>query len=223
MTQTLHPSDHELKTSIAKELAWAPNVTADHVGVALNDGAVTLSGEVASYPEKAAAVQAALRIRGVVGVADELVVKSTLGLRRDVDIARDAGTALSASVRFPAGSVQATVHDHRVSLSGTVAWNHQREAAAHLVAGLPGVSGVLNGIALKPALPFAAEDAKVEIRRALVRHAQLDAASIVVGCSGTEIEMTGTVSSWAESREAELAAWATPGVTHVKNQLTVVS
>lgn len=223
MTQTLHNKDHELMAAITDELDWAPDVTAEHVGVSLTDGAVTLSGEVESYLEKIGAVRAALRVRGVVGVANEIVVKGACGARPDIDIARDAATALKASVELPAGAVQATVHDHRVSLSGTVVWNYQRDAAEFLVAALPGVSGVDNTITLEPSLPFAAADATVKIRQALVRNAQVDAHSIVVTCSGTEIEMTGTVTSWAEFRQAADAAWATPGITHVENLLSVVS
>ncbi len=47
-------------------------------------------------------------------------------------------------------SVQATVHDHTVTLVGTAGWHHQRTAAAHAVSVLPGVTGVRNLIELKP-------------------------------------------------------------------------
>jgi osmotically-inducible protein OsmY len=52
MTQTLHRSDAELKTAVDDELAWTAGVDNAHIGVAVMDGGVTLSGEVDSYPEK---------------------------------------------------------------------------------------------------------------------------------------------------------------------------
>ena len=45
MTQTLHRTDAQLKTAVTEELAWStPGVDETHIGVAVNHGAVTLSG-----------------------------------------------------------------------------------------------------------------------------------------------------------------------------------
>ena len=69
MTTTEHSTDHQLKAAIEREQDWAGDVDNDRVGVAVADGTVMLSGEVLSYPEKAAAVSAALRVRGVTAAA----------------------------------------------------------------------------------------------------------------------------------------------------------
>ena len=81
---TQHATDHELKDGVERELDWTSDVDGDRIGVAVNDGAITLSGQVASYPEKAAAVNAALRVRGVTAIADEIVVRHRFGPRTDV-------------------------------------------------------------------------------------------------------------------------------------------
>ena len=223
MTRTVQQTDRELKTAIVDEFEWAPNIVADRIGVAVNDGAVTLSGEVNSYPDKTAAVKAALRVHGVTALADEIEVKSAWAIPLDEDLAREAGAALNASVVLDEGSVKATVHDHQVDLTGTVGWNHQREAAQSLVSNLAGVRAVHNRIAIAPTLTFSSSDAKLAIEAALQRHAQLDADRITVLSQGTVIELTGTVRSWSEFGQAGLAAWAAPGVTHVNNHLTVLS
>lgn len=72
------------------ELGWTPSVNSDCIGVAVTDSAVTLSGQVTSYPEKQAAISAALRVRGVTAVADEIVVQHAWGIRDDSDIAHRA-------------------------------------------------------------------------------------------------------------------------------------
>jgi BON domain len=101
MTQLATSSDHLLKNAIEKQLEWAPDVTADHIGVGVTDGTVTLSGQVTRYPEKKAAVAATLRVRGVTAVADEILVQHHFGHLEDSDIAREATTILRASVVVP--------------------------------------------------------------------------------------------------------------------------
>jgi osmotically-inducible protein OsmY len=101
MTQLATSSDHLLKNAIEKELEWAPDVTADHIGVGVTDGTVTLSGQVTTYPEKKAAVAATLRVRGVTAVADEILVQHHFGHLEDSDIAREASTILRAASCCP--------------------------------------------------------------------------------------------------------------------------
>lgn len=223
MTQTPHKTDHALKTTIEDELAWAPNVRADRIGVAVNDGSVLLSGEVDSYPEKEAAVNAALRVRNVTAVADEIFVEhSARGPREDADIARDASTTLERSTIVP-NTVKATVHNHLVTLSGTVAWQFQREAARRAVGTIPGVATILNTINLKPPVTVSPAEAKAKITSAIMRNAQLDANRISVTVHGSQVDLSGIVTSWGERRQAEHAAWSAPGVTDVVNHLVVHS
>jgi osmotically-inducible protein OsmY len=223
MTVTQHATDHELKDGLERELDWTSDVDNDHVGIAVNDGAVTLSGQVASYPEKAAAVSAALRVRGVTAIADEIVVRHLFGPRADADIARTAAAVIASTVVVPSGRVSATVHHHEVTLTGTVAWHHQRVAAKHAVAAIPGVTAVHNLIEIVPVAEMVpSDDAKANVTAALLRNAELDAQHVAVTVNGTEIQLTGHVSSWAAQHQAEFAAWCTPGVTHVDNRLLIV-
>lgn len=223
MTQTLHRTDHELKTAITDELAWTPSVSADRIGVSVDAGAVILSGQVDTYPEKEAAARAAMRVRGVTAIADDIVVKNGWAPREDADIAREAAEALDRMVYFSAGSVQAKVHHHVITLTGSVGWEYQREATRRMMAGLRGVVGVVNMITLKPKIAIVPSDAEEKITAAFVRNARFDARHVKVAVKGSEVELTGTVSSWSEFRQAAHTAWSTPGVTEVSNRLVVVA
>ena len=221
MTQTLLRTDAQLKTAVTEELEWSlPGVDQTHIGVAVNHGAVTLSGEVESWPEKQLAEHAALRVRGVVAVAEEITVRNSWPGINDTDIAREAGEALQRSVSVPVGTVTATVHEHAVMLEGQTTWHFQREAAEQAVRHLKGVVRVFNAIKLKPIA--SRTDVKAAIEAALVRTAHCEGQNITVAVNPEgHVTLGGTVHSWPERREVKNAAWSAPGVTEITDELRV--
>ncbi|KUL41257.1 BON domain-containing protein [Actinoplanes awajinensis] len=221
MTQTLHRTDEQLKAAVTDELKWStPGVSDTNVGVAVNHGAVTLSGEVESWPEKQLAEHAALRVRGVTAVAEDITVRNSWSGINDTDIAREAGEAFARSVTVPAETVTATVHKHVITLNGEVAWHYQREAAEEAVRHLKGVLQVFNAITLKPVA--SPTDVKAVINAALARTAQAEGRDITVNVNHAgHVMLEGTVHSWAERREVERAAWSAPGVTDLTNALEI--
>ncbi len=81
-------SDAEIRDDVINELYWDPQVTEpEAIGVAVRDGAVTLTGHVPSYAEKLAAARAAERVYGVKAVANDLKVQFSRAPRDDSDIA----------------------------------------------------------------------------------------------------------------------------------------
>ena len=220
MTPTQQRTDAELKDAVADELGWTPSVNSTHIGVAVDHGAVTLSGEVDTYPERFLAERAALRVHGVTAVAEEVTVRNPRGAANDADIAREASEALERAVDVPPDSVKAVVHDHFITLSGSVTWYYQREAAERAVRYLKGVTGVHNTVKIKPAV--SASGLKSAISAALVRNAQLEGKHITVTADAGVVTLEGTVHSGSERRQANTTAWSAPGVTNVMNHLRIV-
>lgn len=220
MTQTRHAADVALKSAITAELNWTAGLDGANIGVGVTDGAVTLSGEVGSYPEKRRAEGAAIRVRGVRAIAEEITVRTRHGSVNDTDIAREADEALKGAVDVPDGSVSAVVHNHVITLSGHVPWNFQREAAGRSVRYLKGVTGLENTVTIQSAV--SASGVKAAITAALVRSAQCEGEhTIVVTDTGGTVTLGGTVHSMTERRDAERAAWSAPGVSNVVNELLV--
>jgi osmotically-inducible protein OsmY len=214
--------DRDVQRSVSEELEWTPAVDSAHVGVAVNDGLVTLSGEVSSAMERIAARNAALRVRGVSAIADDLFIRTSADDEvRDSEIAASAAHALRLNAAVPPGAVCARVHEGAVTLTGSVAWNFQRDAARRSVERLPGVRSVTERIELTDR-PSSA-DAAGRIRAALVRNASVDAESVTVRLEGTAVTLEGTVRSSGELRQAAEAAWSSPHVTDVRNHIRVVS
>jgi osmotically-inducible protein OsmY len=213
-------TDTRLQADVEDELKWDPRVTATEVGVAVNDGVVTLNGTVPTYAEKRAAEKAARRVFGVKAVAEEIRVEpSGAHGPSDTAIAEAAVRALQTPVWAPFG-IQAIVEKGWVSLRGQVNWRYQKDAAFEAVRFLPGVVGVSNEITIEPTVEPGA--VKQAIETALKRDAQIDAQGINVKADGGKVTLSGRVRSFAERDEVDWAAWSAPGVTEVKNDLSVV-
>ena len=65
-------SDKLLRQFVVDELDFEPSIDAADIGVAVEDGVVTLSGHVADYAQKVAAERAAWRVKGVKAIAQEI-------------------------------------------------------------------------------------------------------------------------------------------------------
>lgn len=214
-------TDRDIQRSVIEELEWTPGVEPTHIGVAVEEGVVTLSGEVATAAARFAVKRAVQALAGVRAVADELQVHGVTRPPSDPEIAAAAAAALERTSSLPPKAVQPSVHDGVVTLTGTVPWNYLRRTAVRAVAGLTGVREVHDWIALSPR-PSAATTGD-RIRDALVRNAAVDAAAIQVGVDGTAVTLDGTVRSFAEKAEAVRAAWASPYVTGVEDRIRVAA
>ncbi len=219
MTTTEPLDDRDVQRAVSQELQWTPGLDDAAIGVAVKDGAVALSGEVNSYSERLAVKHAALRVRGVSTVVDDIVVRPTHGTQiTDIELAREVDHALHATANVPI-TVKAVIDDGEVTLMGEVEWDHQRRSAKRSVQHFRGVRNV-NSLITLSARP-SASDAEERIRGAILRNAAVDANAVSVKIEGTRAILTGTVRSWPEKSQAADAAWASPHVTTVDNRIEV--
>jgi osmotically-inducible protein OsmY len=145
---TLTDADVRVRDAVLEQLEWDPRVNASAVGVTASGGTVTLTGFIDSCAGKLAAERAAKRVSGVRAVANDIEVRRKLE-RADADIAADVTSALEESHTVPA-SVQASVHNGRVTLTGTVEGVFQKDAAEQVVRHLHGVRSVADYIFVAP-------------------------------------------------------------------------
>ena len=84
-----------------------------------------------------------------------------------------------------------------------------------------GVKGVVNSVEVVRAVSI--PNIERHIRRALHRDAEIDARSIEVTVSGSEVTLSGTVGSWHERESAERAAVHATGITRIDNRIRIES
>ncbi|MET3373523.1 osmotically-inducible protein OsmY [Variovorax boronicumulans] len=213
-------TDTQLRDDIQAELNWAPDVKTSDIGVIVKDGVVTLTGHLASHAEKYAVERAAQRVHGVKALAIELTVKLPFDNQRtDADIALAAERALQWNVLVPDDKIRPMVEKGWLTLNGEVEWEYQRSAAEVAVRDLMGVTGVSNLVKVKPKVTPA--DVEKKIHEALARQAAREANRLIITVDGSQVTLRGTVHSWTERDAVQGAAWATPGVSVVVNDLLV--
>lgn len=211
-------TDSELRADVEAELQWDPRVENSGILVAVKDNVVMLGGHVPTYADKWAAENATKKVAGVRAVANDIDVQPTT-VRPDEEIAQAALASLRANGLVPLDAVKVIVADGWITLEGQTALRFQSEAAENSVRSLRGVRGVHNNISIRP--QASARDIRTKIHAAFKRHADLDAGKVQVSVFDGTVTLTGEVHSWHEREDAENAAWAAPGVTSVKNDLSL--
>lgn len=213
--------DIKLRQDILDELAFEPSIEALNIGVAVENGVVTLTGHVGSYAEKTTAERVVQRIKGVRAIAQDIDVRFAEDKKTaDDEIAGRAAKIIAWDAAIPDEKIHIKVQKGWVTLSGQVDWHFQRAAAENAVRKLSGVSGVTNMLTIHPRVDIAS--IKNSIETALTRNAEIEADGINVEVSGGKVTLNGRVNTWRERTTAERAAWSVPGVTAVEDRLVVV-
>lgn len=213
-------TDMHLQRDVMEELAWESGVNGAQIGVACQDGVVTLTGHVPVYSAKHAAELAAKRVHGVRAVANEIEVRPVdAHVRDDESLAAAAMHSLQWDADVPDAQVQVVVENGWITATGAVGEPHQRAAVDRVLRHLAGVRGVTNSVTLAPRdLPSECQQA---IEAAFRRSATLDSKRLGVQVDGPTVVLTGDVHSLAELDEAARIAWSAPGVCNVQNCISI--
>lgn len=138
-------TDDEIAAAAVERLAWDVSIPADAVQVTVEQGWITLTGEVDWHYQRVAAEQDLHRLFGVVGVTNEIAIKSRVHAS---DISDEIMHALHRSWFFDPRTINVEIRDGTVRLTGTARSAHERQVAAATAWAAPGVTDVVNDIVI---------------------------------------------------------------------------
>lgn len=136
--------DDEIAEAALDRLAWDVSVPANSVKAKVEQGWVTLTGEVDWHYQKEAAEQDIRRLSGVVGVSNHTTIKSRVNA---LDLRDNIMTALRRSWFAPT-TIVVTADGGKVRLSGTVQSPHDRQVAVTTAWAAHGTTNVENLISI---------------------------------------------------------------------------
>lgn len=217
------------------------DVRAHPLELAVDDGTLTLTGEVAEVAAKKRALELVRMLPEVRHVVDRLVVRPAgkMGDGEMRDHLRNAllgepallecrlvlraegveDRALDPEGRR--GSVTATVQGGVVTLEGEVPSLSHARLAGVLAWWVPGTRDVKNELRAAP--PEADNDDEINdaVRIVLEKEPLVDAGQLGIRTAGGHVTLSGTLRSEGQRQIAERDAWYVAGVTDVTNRVQV--
>ena len=138
-------SDEDIAAAAIDRLAWNVSVPKDSVQVNVEDGWVTLTGQVDWWYQRDAVEQDIRPLHGVVGVSNQTSIKPRVNT---ASLGDDITHALHRSWFFNPDNVHVHAEGGKVVLTGTVHSSYERQVAGQTAWSAPGATDVENDIAV---------------------------------------------------------------------------
>lgn len=137
-------SDQAIAAAAIDRFSWSNSVPHDVLKVRVENGWVTISGDVNWHFEKDTAVRHVHDLAGVIGVFDQITIKPSADIAaNDGDISK----ALRRAWHDPK-TISVRADGGKITLSGTVTSWLDRQAAEHTAWAAPGAIAVENNLAV---------------------------------------------------------------------------
>ncbi|MEO7978241.1 BON domain-containing protein [Flavobacterium sp.] len=136
-------TDTEIAAEILNVFKWHWDIPNENIGVKVENGWVTLEGEIEWNYQKQVAKQAVSNLLGIKGIINNIMIRPKL---REASInVNDIESALWRNATIDHNGIKVIVTgDSKVTLSGAVQSLHQKEEASRIVWSAPGVLEVDN-------------------------------------------------------------------------------
>lgn len=134
-------SDSEIAAAVESTLKWHTQVPAERITVRVEQGWVTLKGEVDWAYQRNAAMQAVRALTGVQGLTNEIILKPKV---MSANVLTRIREALARHAEQEAQRIEVVIDGATATLRGTVHSWAERTAAQGAAWSAPGVTNVVN-------------------------------------------------------------------------------
>ncbi|WP_034298789.1 BON domain-containing protein [Herbaspirillum sp. RV1423] len=134
-------TDADIARTAIQGLEWNTLVPKDRIKVMVEDGWITLSGDVEYQYQRRAAEDALRSLLGVVGISNQIAVKPA-ATTHDIKVHIEA--ALQRRAHEEVRAIEVIVVGDQVTLNGSVSSLEERREALKAAAGTPGVTRVVD-------------------------------------------------------------------------------
>ncbi|MBP1859918.1 BON domain-containing protein [Rhizobium herbae] len=141
--------DLDLRNLVLATLERLPLIAASHIGVAVRQGVVVLTGHVVDKSHKAVIEFAVINLPEVKGLAQKIHVCADLEfLDSDEEIARRMVRMIEWNISNPQNDLRVRVEDRWVTLTGHVGCSQDLEKAEQFAKIVRGCAGFSNNLAV---------------------------------------------------------------------------
>mgnify|MGYP001044552079 CR=1 FL=1 len=215
--------DEKIKKDVTDQLYWDHRVDAADVQIEVDDGVVTLTGNVPSFTAKDAAYDDTWFVDGVRLVVNDLDVEyvTETKMPTDEEIQRYVVEKLRWNPDLASYKIEVSVAKGWVTMQGTVDAYWKKVRARMEASEVVGVLGVTNKLAVVPTESIKDERIAEDVVDAMDRNASANPEDVNVRVTDGVVTLTGTVTSWRAKTAAYDSALYTYGVVDVVDEINV--
>jgi osmotically-inducible protein OsmY len=226
-TEYKSKSDAEVKQAIKEAFLYDPRISPSKLKISVENGIVTLSGQVHNLKAKNVAEQDARNTIGVWLVKNHIKVRPGIGSNShptpdvNAELAKKIRLALLRNPYTHQHDIGVTVSNYLVMLDGTVNSNLEREKAEGVVSAVKGVAAVVNNLRVnRNWTPKDDWEIKKDIEDELWWSPFIDEEDVSVAVTDGIATLVGVVDTLRERRVATENAYE-GGAKQVRNLLKV--
>jgi osmotically-inducible protein OsmY len=134
-------NDNEIADEIVSAFKWNWRVPTDKIKVKVENGWITLDGELEYNYQRDTAMESVKDLLGVTGISNNISIKS---ISKENAEKADIESALKRNWSISENDIDVSVSGHNVTLSGIVDSLYQKKEAGRIASNAPGVWSVDN-------------------------------------------------------------------------------